>query len=38
MTGLQLYLLIAPFVLLAVVGGAAYWWIHRPDPEEPRPQ
>lgn len=36
MTDLQLYLLIAPFVLMAIGVGAAYWWTHRPDPDEPR--
>jgi hypothetical protein len=36
MTDLQLYLIIAPLVLLAIGWGAAFWWIHRPDPEEPR--
>jgi hypothetical protein len=27
MTDLQFYLLIAPFVLLAIGGAATYWWI-----------
>jgi hypothetical protein len=27
MTDLQMYLLIAPFVLLAIGAGATYWWV-----------
>jgi hypothetical protein len=26
-TGLDLYLLLAPFVLVAVGGGATWWWV-----------
>jgi nitrogen fixation-related uncharacterized protein len=35
MTSLQLYLLIAPFVLLAV-GAAAVLWAYKSDREHPR--
>ena len=28
MTGLELYLILAPIALLALGGGAAYWWTH----------
>ena len=30
MTELQIYLIVAPLVLLLVGAGAAYWWVHRP--------
>jgi hypothetical protein len=36
MTSLQVYLLIAPLVLLAIGAGAAYWWIVKSDREEHR--
>ncbi len=29
MTGLQLYLIIAPLVTLAIGAGAAFWWTSR---------
>jgi len=35
MTGLQIYLLIAPLVLLAIGIGAAYWWTAKSDRERP---
>ncbi len=28
MTGVQLYLLLAPLVVMAVGGAVAYWWTH----------
>jgi hypothetical protein len=31
MTSLQIYLLVAPFVLLAIAGAATYWWVVRDD-------
>jgi hypothetical protein len=36
MTAVQAYLLVAPFVLLAIAGAAAYWWTHRTDGEQHR--
>lgn len=30
MTDVQIYLIVAPLVLLMVGAGAAYWWVHRP--------
>ena len=36
MTALQAYLLIAPFVLLAIAAGATYWWTHKSDREQHR--
>jgi hypothetical protein len=31
MTELQIYLIVAPLVLLLVGASAAYWWVHRPE-------
>lgn len=28
MTALQVYMLIAPVVILAIGAASAYWWIH----------
>jgi nitrogen fixation-related uncharacterized protein len=36
MTPLQVYLLIAPLVLLAIGAAAAYWWTVKSDREHPR--
>src|ERR1700693_2589162 len=36
MTDLQLYLLVAPFVLLAIGAAAGFWWTHRSDQEHHR--
>jgi hypothetical protein len=36
MTGLQIYLLVAPLVLLAVGWAAAYWWVKMSDREHDR--
>jgi len=36
MTPLQVYLLVAPLVLLAMGAGAAYWWTHYYYPDESR--
>ena len=33
MTGLEIYLVVAPLVLLVIGMAAAYWWLHRPYPE-----
>jgi len=35
MTSLQVYLLIAPLVLLAIGTSAAYWWTFKSDREHP---
>jgi hypothetical protein len=34
MTSLQIYLLIAPMVLLVIGAGTAYWWTIRSDGEQ----
>jgi hypothetical protein len=31
MTSLQIYLLVAPFVLLAIGATVTYWWVSRDD-------
>ena len=36
MTEVQIYLLVAPIVLLLISVLAAYWWLHRPYPEDGR--
>lgn len=36
MTPLEIYLVVAPLVLLLIAGGATYWWLHRPYPEDNR--
>ena len=36
MTGLEVYLLVAPLVLLFIGGVVTYWWLHRPYPEDSR--
>jgi hypothetical protein len=36
MTPLEIYLLVAPFVLLAVGWGATYYWVRRSDREDQR--
>jgi hypothetical protein len=33
MTDLQVYLLIAPFVLLGIAAAATYWWTHKSEGE-----
>ena len=36
MTSLEIYLLVAPFILAAVGWGAALYWIKRSDREDQR--
>ena len=36
MTGLQLYLIVAPLGLLLFAAVVTYWWVHRPYPEDSR--
>ena len=36
MTEVQIYLLVAPMVVLVVAAGVTYWWLHRPYPEDSR--
>ena len=34
MTELQIYLIVAPLVLLLVAAIGTYWWLHRPYPDD----
>ena len=36
MTPLEIYVVVAPLVLLLLAGAVTYWWLHRPYPEESR--